>query len=53
MTGQETARRADAHAKSGEDADLFASGNAPTAPSGMDAFPDLGELDVLNPENAF
>src|SRR5689334_8880866 len=27
----------------GEDADLFASGAAPNAPTGIEAFPDLGE----------
>lgn len=32
----------------GDDADLFASGNAPSAPSGMDQFPDLGKLAAIH-----
>lgn len=33
---------------SGDDADLFASGSAPSAPSGLDAFPDFCTLETAS-----
>lgn len=32
---------------SGDDADLFASGDVPSQPSGIDAFPDICELSMV------